>query len=69
MSARKIAAWHEAGLIDAITRDRLLAYEAEHARPLALWAVFGIGALAIGAGAGLGDRRQLGGHSGPRLSP
>ena len=50
MSARKIAAWHEAGLIDAITRDRLLAYEAEHARPLALWAVFGIGALAIGLG-------------------
>ncbi len=50
MSARKIAAWHEAGLIDAATRDRLLAHEAEHARPLALWAVFGIGALAIGLG-------------------
>ena len=50
MSARKIAAWHAAGLIDADTRDRLLAYETEHARPLALWAVFGIGALAIGLG-------------------
>ncbi|MEQ5787813.1 DUF2157 domain-containing protein [Erythrobacter sp. NFXS35] len=50
MSARKIAAWHDAGLIDAGTRDRLLAYEAQHARPLALWAVFGIGALAIGLG-------------------
>ena len=50
MSARKIALWHDAGLIDAATRDRLLAYEAEHARPLALWAVFGIGALAIGLG-------------------
>lgn len=50
MSARKIAAWHEAGLIDAATRDRLLAHEAVHARPLALWAVFGIGALAIGLG-------------------
>jgi uncharacterized membrane protein len=50
MSARKIAAWHDAGLIDAGTRDRLLAYEAAHARPLALWAVFGIGALAIGLG-------------------
>lgn len=50
MSARKIATWHEAGLIDAATRDRLLAYEAAHARPLALWAVFGIGALAIGLG-------------------
>jgi uncharacterized membrane protein len=50
MSARKIAAWHDAGLIDAETRDRLLAYEDSHARPLALWAVFGIGALAIGLG-------------------
>jgi hypothetical protein len=50
MSARKIAQWHEAGLIDAATRDRLLAYETAHARPLALWAVFGIGALAIGLG-------------------
>lgn len=50
MSGRKIVAWHHAGLIDADTRDRLLAYEAEHARPLALWAVFGIGALAIGLG-------------------
>lgn len=50
MSARKIATWHQAGLIDAATRDRLLAYEASHARPLALWAVFGIGALAIGLG-------------------
>lgn len=50
MSVRKIALWHDAGLIDAATRDRLLAYEAAHARPLALWAVFGIGALAIGLG-------------------
>lgn len=50
MSARKIAIWHQAGLIDADTRDRLLAHEAAHARPLALWAVFGIGALAIGLG-------------------
>lgn len=50
MSTRKIAAWHAAGLIDAETRDRILAYETAHARPLALWAVFGIGALAIGLG-------------------
>lgn len=50
MSVGKIGAWHQAGLIDAETRDRLLAYEAAHARPLALWAVFGIGALAIGLG-------------------
>jgi uncharacterized membrane protein len=50
MSVGRIGAWHKAGLIDADTRDRLLAYEAAHARPLALWAVFGIGALAIGLG-------------------
>lgn len=50
MSARKIVQWHDAGLIDAATRDRLLAYETEHARPLVLCAVFGIGALAIGLG-------------------
>lgn len=50
MSARKIAEWHDAGLFDAETRDRLVAYEAEHSRPLVLWAVWGIGALAIGLG-------------------
>ena len=50
MSTRKIEAWHAAGLIDETTKARLIAYEAAHARPLALWAVFGIGALAIGLG-------------------
>lgn len=50
MNARKIAEWHAAGLIDAATRDALIAYEAEHTRPLLLWAVWGIGALAIGLG-------------------
>jgi hypothetical protein len=50
MALRKIEAWHKAGVIDAATRDRLIAYEADHARPLLLWAVFGIGALAIGLG-------------------
>jgi uncharacterized membrane protein len=50
MSARKIGQWHEAGVIDAATRDRLLAYEDAHARPLLLWAIWGIGALAIGLG-------------------
>jgi uncharacterized membrane protein len=50
MSARKIAEWHAAGLIDAATRDRISSYEAQHARPLVLWAVWGIGALAIGLG-------------------
>ena len=50
MSNRKIQAWRAAGLIDEATAKRLIDYEAEHARPLALWAVFGIGALAIGLG-------------------
>lgn len=50
MSARKIAQWHAAGVIDDATRERLLAYEAAHSRPLALWAIWGIGALAIGLG-------------------
>lgn len=50
MSARKIEIWHNAGLIDEETRNSLLAYEDHHRRPLALWAVFGIGALAIGLG-------------------
>lgn len=50
MSSRKIDAWVEAGLIDESTRDRILAYEEEHSRPLALWAIIGIGVLAIGLG-------------------
>jgi hypothetical protein len=50
MSARKIAEWHAAGVIDAVTRDRLLDYESAHDRPLLLWALWGIGALAIGLG-------------------
>jgi len=50
MATGRIERWHEAGLIDAETRDRLIAYEKEHSRPIALWAVFGIGALAIGLG-------------------
>jgi len=50
MIDRKLAAWGEAGLIDAQTAAAIRAYEASHARPLALWAVIGIGALAIGLG-------------------
>src|SRR3546814_17244676 len=50
MSERKLNAWREAGLIDEATAQRIRAYEAEHARPLALWAAIGIGALAIGLG-------------------
>ncbi len=50
MAGRKIEAWYRAGIIDDATRDRLIAFEADHARPVALWAVFGLGALTIGLG-------------------
>ena len=50
MQERKLAAWVEAGVIDTETAGRIRAYEAGHARPLALWAVVGIAALAIGLG-------------------
>lgn len=50
MSSRRIDAWVDAGLIDEQTRDRILAYEDAHSRPLALWAIIGMGVLAIGLG-------------------
>ena len=50
MAGRKLKAWEAAGLIDSDTAARIRAWEAEHARPLGLWAVFGIAALAIGLG-------------------
>ncbi|HEY6814300.1 MAG TPA: DUF2157 domain-containing protein [Croceibacterium sp.] len=50
MSERKLKAWEAAGLIDGDTAARIRQWEDEHARPLALWAVFGIAALAIGLG-------------------
>src|SRR5210317_691815 len=50
MSMRKLRAWREAGLIDDQTVERIEAYEAGHARPLALWGAIGIGSLAIGLG-------------------
>lgn len=50
MSERKLQAWLAAGVIDADTAGRIRAWEAAHSRPLALWAMIGIGALAIGLG-------------------
>lgn len=50
MATRKLRDWQDAGLIDAATVERIRAYEDSHARPLALWAVIGIAALAIGLG-------------------
>ena len=50
VSERKLKTWEAAGLIDAQTAARIRAWEAENGRPLAIWAVIGLGALAIGLG-------------------
>jgi uncharacterized membrane protein len=48
--SRRLAAWVREGLIDADTAQRIEAYEATHRRPTALYALVGLGALAIGMG-------------------
>ena len=50
MSERKLSAWVAAGLIDEASAARIRDYESAHSRPLALWSLIGIGALAIGLG-------------------
>lgn len=50
MSERKLKAWQEAGLIDAATAEGIRKWEAQHERPLALWSIVGIAALAIALG-------------------
>ena len=50
MSRGKLKTWEAAGLIDAATAARIEAWEAERARPLGLWALVTIGALAVGLG-------------------
>lgn len=50
MAERKLKAWVAAGLIDAGTAERILAWETQHSRPVALWAVVGLAALSIGLG-------------------
>lgn len=50
MSLRKLRHWHEQGLIDDATFERISEFESQHARPLLLWAAVGIGALTIGLG-------------------
>lgn len=50
MSERKLKSWVDAGLIDSDAANRIRAWEASHAKPLALWAIIGIAALAIGLG-------------------
>ncbi len=50
MSERQLKAWSQAGLIDAETAERIRIWEAKNAKPLGLWALIGLGALAIGLG-------------------
>lgn len=50
MSDRKVNNWLKAGLIDADTALRIRQYEADRSRPLGLWSLIGLGALAIGLG-------------------
>ncbi len=50
MSERQLKAWQNAGLIDGETAGRIREWEAMHGRPLGLWAIIGLGALAIGLG-------------------
>lgn len=50
MSERKLKAWADAGLIDEAAVARIRDWEAHNARPLGLWALIGLGALAIGLG-------------------
>ncbi|MFI5030062.1 MAG: DUF2157 domain-containing protein [Reyranellales bacterium] len=42
--------WRAAGLIDGDTAARIVAWEAAHRRPVFLWAVAGMGALALSLG-------------------
>jgi len=47
---RKLQAWTEAGLIDEAAATRIRAFEAQQARPVALWAMVGLGLLALALG-------------------
>lgn len=43
----RLDSWVEAGLIDRQAADRILAYEASDRRPVVLWAITGLGLLAL----------------------
>lgn len=50
---RKLDAWVAAGLLDASAARRIRSYEADADKPLLLWAVAGLGLLALGLGMAL----------------
>ena len=47
---RRLAAWQQAGVIDAATRSRIEQFEQGRLRPVLLYALGGLGALTIGIG-------------------
>lgn len=46
----KLKTWSDVGLIDAETAARIREWEAKNRKPIGLWAMIGLGALAIGLG-------------------
>ncbi|MBZ6378170.1 hypothetical protein B5C34_01190 [Pacificimonas flava] len=46
----RLADWRQQGLIDSAAAEKIRAYEAERARPVWLWAMAGLGALALALG-------------------
>ena len=42
--------WQKAGLIDSALTQRILAWEAQHRRPIVLWGIAGLGAIAVSLG-------------------
>ncbi len=44
---RKLDSWVEAGLIDAATSARIMAFERQDSRPMAIWAAVALGLLAV----------------------
>lgn len=48
--SRKVERWVAAGLIDAAQAERIIAYEAEDHRPLLLYAIAGLGGVAVATG-------------------
>ena len=50
IAERYLRRWTAAGLIDAAAAARIGEWERAHARPLGLWAMAGVGVIAIGLG-------------------
>jgi len=45
--SKKLNQWQQAKLIDSTTADKIIEFEKQHSRPIALWALGGLGAFAI----------------------